>query len=163
MEADVDSLVDAKTIEETGAKVVQLHTGGACHMDVAMTKSGLDLLDCKDLDLVFLENIGNLVCPAEFDVGANKRVMILSVPEGDDKALKYPLMFEVSDLLLVNKIDCLEVFDFNFDALKENVSKLNKNLEIIPVSSLTGEDFDKWIDWLDKEVDSFLKDARKDR
>ena len=104
-----------------------------------------------------------MVCPAEFDVGANKRVMILSVPEGDDKALKYPLMFEVSDLLLVNKIDCLEVFDFNFDALKENVSKLNKNLEIIPVSSLTGEDFDKWIDWLDKEVDSFLKDARKDR
>ncbi|SEF73990.1 hydrogenase nickel incorporation protein HypB [Lachnospira multipara] len=163
MEADVDSLVDAKTIEETGAKVVQLHTGGACHMDVAMTKSGLDLLDCKDLDLVFLENVGNLVCPAEFDVGANKRVMILSVPEGDDKALKYPLMFEVSDLLLVNKIDCLEVFDFNFDALKENVSKLNKNLEIIPVSSLTGEGFDKWIDWLDKEVDSFLKDARKDR
>ena len=152
MEADVDSDVDAKTIEQTGAKVIQLHTGGSCHMDAAMAKHGLDGLGCEDLDVVFLENIGNLVCPAEFDVGANKRVMILSVPEGDDKALKYPLMFQVSDCLLVNKIDAMSVFDFDFDALRANVDKLNTDMEIIPISSLTGEGFDKWISWLKAEI-----------
>ncbi|MCR5747761.1 MAG: hydrogenase nickel incorporation protein HypB [Lachnospiraceae bacterium] len=152
MEADVDSVADAEIIADTGVKVIQLHTGGSCHMDADMTKRGLDLLDISDLDLVFLENVGNLVCPAEFDVGATKKVMILSVPEGDDKPLKYPLMFETSDLLLINKIDALPVFDFSFDRLRENLSKVNPSLPFIKISSLKGNGFDQWTDWIKTSI-----------
>ena len=152
MEADVDSKVDAETVAETGAKVIQLHTGGSCHMDADMTERGLDSLGLEDVDVVFLENVGNLVCPAEFDVGAAKKVMILSVPEGHDKPLKYPLMFTVSDCLLINKMDTAPVFDFDMDKLKEDVGNLNPNMPIIPVSSLKGDGFDQWIDWLKSEI-----------
>ncbi|MCR4902598.1 MAG: hydrogenase nickel incorporation protein HypB [Butyrivibrio sp.] len=152
MEADVDSDVDARTIAETGARVIQIHTGGSCHMDAYMTEQGIDALAMDDVDVVFLENVGNLVCPAEFDVGAAKKVMILSVPEGDDKPLKYPLMFSVSDLLLINKIDTLPVFDFDMDALKERVKELNPDMKVLPVSALTGEGFDAWISWLKNQI-----------
>ena len=152
MEADVDSKVNAETVAETGAKVIQLHTGGSCHMDADMTERGLDSLGLEDVDVVFLENVGNLVCPAEFDVGAAKKVMILSVPEGHDKPLKYPLMFTVSDCLLINKMDTAPVFDFDMDKLKEYVGNLNPNMPIIPVSSLKGDGFDQWIDWLKSEI-----------
>ena len=152
MEADVDSQVDAETILKTGAKVIQLHTGGSCHMDADMTERGLESLEYDDLDVVFLENVGNLVCPAEFDVGAAKKVMILSVPEGHDKPLKYPLMFTVSDCLLINKIDTAPVFDFDMDLLKEYVGKLNPDMPIYPVSSLKGDGYDEWIEWLKKEM-----------
>ncbi len=157
MEADVDSVVDAETVAKTGAKVIQLHTGGSCHMDADMTKRGLEALDCDGLDIVFLENVGNLVCPAEFDVGASKRVMILSVPEGDDKPLKYPLMFTVSDCLLINKTDTAEIFDFDMDRLQKNVKALNPDMPVIPVSSLKGDGFDAWIAWLEKEVAAWQK------
>ena len=152
MEADVDSKVDAEKVAETGAKVIQLHTGGSCHMDADMTERGLDSLGLEDVDVVFLENVGNLVCPAEFDVGAAKKVMILSVPEGHDKPLKYPLMFTVSDCLLINKMDTAPVFDFDMDKLKEYVGNLNPNMPIIPVSSLKGDGFDQWINWLKSEI-----------
>ena len=155
MEADVDSDVDAKTIAANGAKVIQLHTGGSCHMDADMTRRGLEAMGTDDVDVVFLENVGNLVCPAEFDVGAAKRVMILSVPEGDDKPLKYPLMFTVSDCMLINKIDVAPVFDFDFDACKERVLKLNKDMEIFKVSSLKGDGFDEWIGWLTQQIEDF--------
>ena len=121
MEADVDSDVDARTVAEAGAKVIQLHTGGLCHMDADMTARGLEALGVGDLDLIFLENVGNLVCPAEFDVGAGLRMMILSVPEGDDKPLKYPLMFSVSDLVVINKIDTMDFFDFDMEAAKARI------------------------------------------
>lgn len=143
MEADTDSDVDAETMSKLGVKVIQLHTGGSCHMDADMTRRGLEAMGFEDLDLVFLENIGNLVCPAEFDVGEHKKVMILSVPEGDDKPLKYPLMFSVSDLLLVNKIDTAPIFDFNMDALTERAKELNPDIEIYPVSALNGTGFDE--------------------
>ena len=155
MEADVDSDVDASAVAAKGVKVIQLHTGGSCHMDASMTKEGLDGLGLEDLDLVFLENVGNLVCPAEFDVGANLRVMILSVPEGDDKPLKYPLMFTVSDLMLINKIDVASVFDFDYDACIERARKLNPDINVIRISSLTGEGFEEWITWLTGKVDSW--------
>lgn len=155
MEADVDNDVDAKTISETGAKVIQLHTGGSCHMDADMTLRGLEKMGVDDVDVVFLENVGNLVCPAEFDVGANKKVMILSVPEGDDKPLKYPLMFQVSDVLLINKIDVSEVFDFDMNKLEERVHNLNKDMPIYPVSSLKGDGFEEWISWLKKELEAY--------
>lgn len=148
MEADVDSDVDAKAVMEAGAKTIQLHTGGACHMDADMTKRGLEGLGTEDLDLVFLENVGNLVCPAEFDVGQNKRVVILSVPEGDDKPLKYPLMFTVGDVLLVNKYDTREIFDFDIDRLRKNIEPLNPKMQILPLSAKTGEGFDAWMNWL---------------
>lgn len=153
MEADVDSDVDAKTVSLAGAKVIQLHTGGSCHMDADMTRRGLEGLGLDDVDVVFLENVGNLVCPAEFDVGANKRVMILSVPEGDDKPLKYPLMFSVSDCMLIGKIDVAPVFDFDFDACKKRVKALNPDIEIIEVSSLKGDGFDEWIKWLTQQIE----------
>jgi hydrogenase nickel incorporation protein HypB len=153
MEADVDSDVDAKTVSLAGAKVIQLHTGGSCHMDADMTRRGLEGLGLDDVDVVFLENVGNLVCPAEFDVGANKRVMILSVPEGDDKPLKYPLMFSVSDCMLIGKIDVAPVFDFDFDACKKRVKALNPDIEIIEVSSLKGDGFDEWINWLTQQIE----------
>ena len=161
MEADVDSDVDARTVAEAGAKVIQLHTGGSCHMDAEMTRKGLEEMGVDDLDLVFLENIGNLVCPAEFDVGADKRVMLLSVPEGDDKPLKYPLMFQVSDVLLVTKTDTAPVFAFDFERLRANVDRqrartnqASGRLPILPLSARTGEGFDAWIDWLRTEVDA---------
>lgn len=158
MEADVDNDVDAKTIAETGAKVIQLHTGGSCHMDADMTERGLKRLGYDDLDVVFLENVGNLVCPAEFDVGASKKVMILSVPEGDDKPLKYPLMFQVSDVCLVNKIDALEVFDFNIDRMKEHVRTLNPKMPVFPLSALNGDGFDAWIRWLKKAIEDWRQE-----
>ncbi len=148
MEADIDSDVDAKTIAKTGAKVIQLHTGGMCHLDADMTKQGLEGLETEDIDLVFLENVGNLVCPAEFDTGASKNAMILSVPEGDDKPLKYPLMFSVSDVLIINKIDTMELFDFDMDACAERARKINPDIKIIPVSAKTGEGIGEWADWL---------------
>ncbi|MCI2154634.1 MAG: hydrogenase nickel incorporation protein HypB [Solobacterium sp.] len=153
MEADVDSDVDAGTIAAEGVKVIQLHTGGSCHMDADMTERGLEEMGLDGLDLVFLENVGNLVCPAEFDVGADVRVMILSVPEGDDKPLKYPLMFTVSDCLLVNKIDAMKVFDFDMKALEERAKKLNPDIAILPVSSLNGTGFEAWIAWLRNRIE----------
>lgn len=155
MEADIDSDVDAHTISHTGAKVIQLHTGGMCHLDAEMTRQGLDGLGTKNLDLVILENVGNLVCPAEFDTGASKNAMILSVPEGDDKPLKYPLMFSIVDVVLINKIDTLEYFDFDFEEFKKRVKNLNPNIVIIPISAKTGEGIDKWADWLRQEVSSW--------
>lgn len=152
MEADIDSDVDAETILETGAKVIQLHTGGMCHLDAEMTKQGLEGLGCEELDLVILENVGNLVCPAEFDTGAVKNAMILSVPEGDDKPLKYPLMFSLVDVLLINKIDTLEYFDFDLQACIDRVKRLNENVKIITMSAKTGEGIEEWADWLKTEV-----------
>jgi len=152
MEADIDSDVDAHTIAKTGAKVIQLHTGGMCHLDAEMTRQGLDGLGSESVDFAILENVGNLVCPAEFDTGASKNAMILSVPEGDDKPLKYPLMFSIVDVVLINKIDAVEFFNFNFEAVKERVAKLNPNAKIIPISAKTGQGIDEWADWLRTEV-----------
>lgn len=152
MEADIDSDVDARTISETGAKVIQLHTGGMCHLDAEMTRQGLQGLEADELDLVILENVGNLVCPAEFDTGAAKNAMILSVPEGDDKPLKYPLMFSVADVLLINKIDTLELFDFDLEACTERARKINPKIKVIPISAKTGEGIEEWVDWLRSAV-----------
>lgn len=148
MEADVDSDVDAYTVREHGARAIQLHTGGMCHLDAAMTEQGLRELGIGGLDLVFLENVGNLICPAEFDTGAARKVMILSTPEGHDKPLKYPLMFEVSDLVIVSKMDVAEYFDFDLDTLRKNVLLRNPHATILPVSAKTGEGMDAWYDWL---------------
>ena len=152
MEADIDSDVDAATIEKTGAKVIQLHTGGMCHLDAGMTRQGLEGLGVDDVDFAILENVGNLVCPAEFDTGSSKNAMILSVPEGDDKPLKYPLMFSICDVLLVNKIDVLPYFDFDLEACKKHVKKLNPNMKIIPISARTGEGIDEWANWLREQI-----------
>lgn len=152
MEADIDSDVDADTIAKTGVKAIQIHTGGMCHLDADMTRQGLETLETADVDLAILENVGNLVCPAEFDTGSVKNAMILSVPEGDDKPLKYPLMFSICDVLLINKIDVLPYFDFDIEVCKERVKKLNPNIKIIPISSRTGEGMDEWFDWLREEV-----------
>lgn len=157
MEADVDSDVDAKTIAETGAKVIQLHTGGSCHMDADMTERGLEKMGFDDVDVVFLENVGNLVCPAEFDVGAAKKVMILSVPEGDDKPLKYPLMFKVSDVMIENKIDVAPVFDYDFDKAEQRARALNPKIQCFRLSSLKGDGFEAWVDWLQKEIEEWRK------
>lgn len=157
MEADIDSDVDADTVSKTGAKVIQLHTGGMCHLDADMTKQGLVELGTKDLDFVILENVGNLVCPAEFDTGAIKNAMILSVPEGHDKPLKYPLMFSVVDVVLINKIDAMDYFDFDLDLVKEYIKKLNPNIEIIPYSAKTGDGVDIWANWLRNEFKEFNK------
>jgi hydrogenase nickel incorporation protein HypB len=155
MEADIDSDVDAKAISETGAKSIQLHTGGMCHLDAGMTKQGLDSFDANDFDFVVLENVGNLVCPAEFDTGASKNAMILSVPEGDDKPLKYPLMFSICDVVLINKIDTKSVFDFDDDAVVERIKKLNPNAEIFFISAKTGEGITNWTNWLRKEINEW--------
>lgn len=155
MEADIDSDVDAKTIAETGAKSIQLHTGGMCHLDAGMTKQGLDSFGANEFDFVVLENVGNLVCPAEFDTGASKNAMILSVPEGDDKPLKYPLMFTVSDCVLINKIDTKSVFVFDDEAVVERIKKLNPNCEIFFISAKTGEGIDAWTNWLRKEINAW--------
>lgn len=161
MEADIDSAVDADTISETGAKVIQLHTGGMCHLDADMTRQGLLELDTSDVDLAILENVGNLVCPAEFDTGAVKNAMILSVLEGDDKPLKYPLMFQVCQCLLINKIDVLPYFDFDLEECKKRVLKLNPDMKIIPISARTGEGMDEWIDWLKEETSSWNESNEK--
>lgn len=161
MEADIDSAVDVDTIRETGAKVIQLHTGGMCHLDADMTRQGLLELDTSDVDLAILENVGNLVCPAEFDTGAVKNAMILSVPEGDDKPLKYPLMFQVCQCLLINKIDVLPYFDFDLEECKKRVLKLNPDMKIIPISARTGEGMDEWIDWLKEETSSWNESNEK--
>lgn len=152
MEADIDSDVDARAISKTGAKVIQLHTGGMCHLDADMARQGIRGLGTKDIDLAILENVGNLVCPAEFDTGAVKNAMILSVPEGDDKPLKYPLMFQVCDVLLINKMDVLEYFDFDLESCKERAKKLNPDISVIPISAKTGEGIGEWADWLRQEV-----------
>ncbi|MCF7933393.1 MAG: hydrogenase nickel incorporation protein HypB [Spirochaetia bacterium] len=152
MEADIDSDVDARTIGETGAKVIQLHTGGMCHLDAQMTSQGLAGLGTEGLDLVVLENVGNLVCPAEFDTGASKNAMILSVPEGDDKPLKYPLMFTICDVLLINKIDAMDFFDFDLEACTRRARALNPDIQVIPICAKTGEGIDRWVTWLKEEI-----------
>lgn len=152
MEADIDSDVDARTIEQTGAKVVQLHTGGMCHLDAEMTRQGIEALGTEDVDLAILENVGNLVCPAEFDTGSVKNAMILSVPEGDDKPLKYPLMFQVCHVLLINKIDVLPYFDFDVEACIARAKALNPDIKVIPISARTGEGIDEWAAWLKEQV-----------
>lgn len=157
MEADIDSDVDAQAISATGVRSIQLHTGGMCHLDAGMTAQGLEEFGADDLDLVVLENVGNLVCPAEFDTGAGKNAMILSVPEGDDKPLKYPLMFTVSDVVLINKIDTKSVFDFDDKAVVERIHKLNPKAEIFFISAKTGEGMDAWCNWLKNAVEEWNK------
>ena len=152
MEADIDSDVDARRIAEVGVKSIQLHTGGMCHLDAGMTEQGLREIGTDGLDLVVLENVGNLVCPAEFDTGAVKNAMILSVPEGHDKPLKYPLIFTVCDALLINKTDVLPYFDFDMDKVVEYAHRRNPKLKIFPVSAKTGEGMDAWCDWLRRQV-----------
>ena len=153
MEADIDSDVDAYTIaEKTNAKSIQLHTGGMCHLDADMTSQGITELGTDDVDLAILENVGNLVCPAEFDTGASKNVMILSVPEGHDKPLKYPLIFTVCDALLINKIDVLPYFDFDMDKVTEYAHMRNPDIKIFPICAKTGEGMDAWYEWLRTEV-----------
>lgn len=152
MEADIDSDVDAAAISETGVKAIQLHTGGMCHLDAHMCAQGLEGLNAGDVDLIFLENVGNLVCPAEFDTGAGVNVTILSVPEGDDKPLKYPLMYQVCDVVLVNKIDVAPYFDFDLEKLKKNVALRNPKALVIPFSAKTGEGLDAWTEWLSRKV-----------
>lgn len=157
MEADIDSDVDAWTIaEKTGVKTIQLHTGGMCHLDADMTRQGLQELGTSEIDLAILENVGNLVCPAEFDTGASKNVMILSVPEGHDKPLKYPLIFTVCDALIINKIDVLPYFDFDMEKVVEYAHKRNPNLKIFPISAKTGEGIEAWCDWLREEVKNWV-------
>lgn len=152
MEADIDSDVDAKTISDLGVKAIQLHTGGMCHLDADMTAQGLHGLGAEDVDLAILENVGNLVCPAEFDTGAVKNAMILSVPEGHDKPLKYPLMFTVCDVVLINKIDVLPYFDFDMDKCREYVALRNPKARVIPICAKTGEGIDEWAQWLKEQV-----------
>jgi hydrogenase nickel incorporation protein HypB len=152
MEADIDSDVDAETISNLGVRAIQLHTGGMCHLDADMTRQGLEGLKTGDLDLAILENVGNLVCPAEFDTGAVKNAMILSVPEGDDKPLKYPLMFSICDVVLINKIDVLPYFDFDMEKCRKNILMRNPNAKIIPICARTGEGIEEWTDWLKEEV-----------
>ncbi len=152
MEADIDSDVDAQTIAETGVKAIQLHTGGMCHLDAQMTEQGIEGLGIEDVDLAILENVGNLVCPAEFDTGASKNVMILSVPEGHDKPLKYPLMFEICEAVLINKIDVLPYFDFDMELVKNYIHQRNPKAEIFPVSAKTGEGMEVGTNWLHRQV-----------
>ena len=158
MEADIDSDVDAATINQAGARTIQLHTGGMCHLDADMTRQGIREFGTEDLDLVVLENVGNLVCPAEFDTGAVKNAMILSVPEGDDKPLKYPLMFQIADVVLINKCDVLPVFDdFDKDRVTERIRMRNPECDIIFISAKTGEGFEEWANWLRREIRAFQK------
>lgn len=157
MEADIDSDVDARTMAAAGVRSIQLHTGGMCHLDAGMTEQGLRELGTADLDLVVLENVGNLVCPAEFDTGAVKNAMILSVPEGHDKPLKYPLIFTVCNVLLINKIDVLPWFDFDLEKVREYAHMRNPRLQIFPVSAKTGEGMSAWTDWLRTQVEAWTK------
>lgn len=155
MEADIDSDVDAETIAKTGAKTIQLHTGGMCHLDAEMTKQGLEGLGSDDVELAVLENVGNLVCPAEFDTGAVKNAMILSVPEGHDKPLKYPLMFSICDVVLINKTDVLPYFDFDMEQCRRNIALRNPDALVIPICAKTGEGIEEWADYLRREVASW--------
>ena len=157
MEADIDSDVDALAIKETGVRAIQLHTGGMCHLDASMTRQGLEEFGVNDLDLVVLENVGNLVCPAEFDTGSVKNAVILFVPEGNDKPLKYPLMFEVADVLIINKIDVIDYFDFDLDKVKEYALMRNPKLKIFTVSSKTGEGLDEVASYIKAEVNDWIK------
>lgn len=154
MEADIDSDVDARTIAQTGVKAIQLHTGGMCHLDAEMTRQGIDALGIEDVDLAILENVGNLVCPAEFDTGAISNVMILSVPEGHDKPLKYPLMFQVCDAVLINKIDVLPYFDFDMELVEKYIHMRNPNAVIFPICAKTGEGIDAWVSWLKDKTEA---------
>ena len=158
MEADIDSDVDARKIKEaTGIPSIQLHTGGMCHLDAEMTRQGLSNVPSEGLDLIILENVGNLVCPAEFDTGAVRNAMILSVPEGDDKPLKYPLMFSVCDMVVINKIDVMPYFDFNLEKCKEYIRMRNPKAKVIPISAKTGEGVEAFADWLLEEVRNWKK------
>ena len=159
IEADIESTVDSEKIADSGIKVVQLRTGGLCHLDATMVSEGLDALAPQDVDFVIIENVGNLVCPAEFDTGAIKNAMILSVPEGDDKPLKYPLMFSVCDVLVVNKVDTMGFFNFDVDALGERVHVLNPGMKIIATSCTTGEGIDIWVRWIKSVINSFITDG----
>ena len=154
MEADIDADVDARTIAQTGVKAIQLHTGGMCHLDAEMTRQGIDALGIEDVDLAILENVGNLVCPAEFDTGAISNVMILSVPEGHDKPLKYPLMFQVCDAVLINKIDVLPYFDFDMELVEKYIHMRNPNAVIFPICAKTGEGIDAWVSWLKEKTEA---------
>ena len=157
MEADIDSDVDARTIaEETGVPSVQLHTGGMCHLDAEMSRQGLREIGYEDLDLVFLENVGNLVCPAEFDTGAHAKAVILSVPEGDDKPLKYPLMFQEADVVLVSKTDAMEAFDFDPDRFRENLKTCNPDAPVFFLSGVSCEGMEEWAAWLQKKVKKYF-------
>ena len=155
MEADIESEVDAERIEALGAKAVQVHTSGMCHMDAGMTAAAVEAIGAEDMDLLFLENVGNLICPAEYDTGAGKKLMILSVPEGDDKPLKYPLMFAESDALAITKTDALPYFDFDMEKCKERVKKLNPDIEIFPVSAKTGEGMEALEGWIKDAVEEW--------
>jgi len=158
IEADIDSIVDAEKVAAQGISAIQLRTGGFCHLDASMVEKGLDSMDLGKFDFIIIENVGNLVCPAEFDTGAIKNVMILSVPEGDDKPLKYPLMFTVCDVLVVNKIDYMEFSDFDIKAMRERVLNLNPGIKIFEVSAKTGQGIETWTNWLKEEVMSFIKE-----
>ena len=157
MEADIDSDVDAKTIAATGVKSIQLHTGGMCHLDADMTRQGIKELDVSDVDFAVLENVGNLVCPAEFDTGSTKNAMILSVPEGHDKPLKYPLMFSICDVVLINKMDVAPYFDFDLEKCKEYILMRNPKAKIIPICAKTGEGMQEWADWLSGQIEESIK------
>ena len=157
MEADIDSDVDAQTIAATGVKSIQLHTGGMCHLDADMTRQGLKELDVTDVDFAILENVGNLVCPAEFDTGSTKNAMILSVPEGHDKPLKYPLMFSICDVVLINKIDVMPYFDFDLEKCKEYIHMRNPKAKVIPICAKTGEGIEEWACWLSQQIDESIK------
>ncbi len=157
MEADIDSDVDAKAIAETGVKAIQLHTGGMCHLDADMTRQGIKELGVEDVDFAILENVGNLVCPAEFDTGSTKNAMILSVPEGHDKPLKYPLMFSICDVVLINKIDVIPDFDFDMEKCREYILMRNPKAKMIPICAKTGEGIDEWAAWLSEQIDEARK------
>ncbi|MBQ8139550.1 MAG: hydrogenase nickel incorporation protein HypB [Lachnospiraceae bacterium] len=157
MEADIDSDVDAKTIAATGVKSIQLHTGGMCHLDADMTRQGIKELDVTDVDFAILENVGNLVCPAEFDTGSTKNAMILSVPEGHDKPLKYPLMFSICDVVLINKIDVMPYFDFDLEKCKQYIHMRNPEAKVIPICAKTGEGIGQWTDWLSEQIEESIK------
>ena len=157
LEADIESAVDAERIEALGAKSIQVHTDGMCHMDAGMTRQGLEAMGLETIDLAFLENVGNLICPAEYDTGAGKNVMILSVPEGDDKPLKYPLMFRKSDALVITKMDALEYFDFDIEQCRKRVLKLNPKIRIFALSAKTGDGMAEWEEWLKQETSAWKK------
>jgi hydrogenase nickel incorporation protein HypB len=163
MEADIDSTIDAKIIAKTGIPTIQLHTGGMCHLDADMSRQGIREFDSGKLDLVILENIGNLVCPAEFDTGACRNIVILSVPEGDDKPLKYPLMFEKCDVVLINKTDALPAFDFNLKQAETNILMRNPHAKIYPVSASTEDGFEPWCQWLKEEIRSWISESNDTR
>ncbi|MDD3402363.1 MAG: hydrogenase nickel incorporation protein HypB [Hespellia sp.] len=164
LEADIDSDVDAQTVQNSGIRAIQIHTGGMCHLDAEMSRQGLRELGTKNLDLVILENVGNLVCPAEFDTGAHRNIVILSVPEGDDKPLKYHLIFKTCNTVLINKIDSMPIFDFNMDAVKKYIWERNPKSNIFPVSAATGEGMEAWCDWLLEEIrKEFQKEFQKNR